>query len=212
MQYDNFQEALNAILDAPADDGQNGKNRNRDYFEDHYISALETYTEFLDQLPAGAYEEVAVSLLQLILKHRDGFMYQMQERQKEINEMRREIAVTLGKEKPKKEKSPSLKINDHLKKARQARQLLYELFDLGDAQEQEPVLLNPPKGLGESLELLNNIIEDLQGQTFKVVSEHRYYEYKVPSKTPIKEYLDSIIKKYSLKSATLSAKQLVDNL
>lgn len=56
------------------------------------------------------------------------------------------------------------------------------------------------------------LIYDLENKEFNIISKYNYYEFENPSKTPIKEYLESIRKKYSLENVSQTEQCLVNEL
>jgi hypothetical protein len=100
---------------------------------------------------------------------------------------------------------PSRKIPKDIKSLKDARKTLLNLFP--SYHKDKRAWLNPPSGLKETLLFLDESINDLEQEEFKIINSKRYYEEKSPAKTNLKKYVNSLIKTYSLKSATASAKQ-----
>lgn len=211
MQFNNFQEAIQAVLEEPIVNAPDDLI-NRDYFSDANLLTLETYTDFLDALPKDTYYQIAKEILELILTFQNGETYEI----KQIleKEMINLFGEKDGWEKIKDKRTPSIKLNSDIKILEDTKKLISKYFNFGLSDDvADPMIVRyQPEGFAETFHFLTNLIDDLKNKKFDMVDKNNYYEFDIRSKTPLKNYINEIIKKYNLKSATVAKKQFIDSI
>jgi hypothetical protein len=211
MQFNNFQEAIKAVLEEPIVNAPNNLI-NRDYFSDTNLFTLETYTEFLDALPKDTYYQIAKELLELILTFQNGETYEIKQIiEKQVIDFFDEKD---GWEKIRDKRTPSIKLNSDIRMLEDTKELVSKYFNLGlsDYVTNPMITMHHPEGFKETFYFLTNIIDDLKKKKFEMVDKSNYYGFDIRSKTSLKNYLNEIIKKYNLKSTTVAKKQFIDSI
>ncbi len=219
MHYNNFQEAIQAILDEPIVDSPVNLT-NREHFSDENILILETYTDFLDALPKETYYQIATKLMELLLIYQDGMTHEFNkflEESSKLNLQEEHGEDIIIPEKP----SPSIAIKKDIKVLEEANKILNRHFGtwkhaLLIAEINPNVKINNiqdcPHEAFKAVSFIDSLIIDMKSKTFDLAEKTVYYEHPIKSKTPLKNYLDEIIKKYNLKSTTVSKKELIDSI
>jgi hypothetical protein len=219
MHYNNFQEAIQAILDEPIDNAPVSLT-NRDHFSDENLLILETYTDFLDALPKETYYQIARELMELLLIYQDGMTHDFNKYLAESlklslqEEHGEDIIIS---EKP----SPSIAIKKDIKVLEEARNILDRHFGtwkyaLGLTEANSTIKVTNiqdfPYEAFKAVSFIDSLIIDIKSKKFDIAEKTVYYEHPTKSKNSLKNYLDEIIKKYNLKSTTVSKKELIDSI
>ena len=205
-----FQEAMQSILNSKVN---NSENIARDYLSESALYSLEVYTEFLDELPKDKHLEVAQKLIKFLISYDNDSLtnsaYAMQQLQKSIKTVK-DACKRIKGEPIEKIKTPSIEIKNDIKALEIAKEVLMKNFN-ATTSTNKPMFVNSPIGLMETFSLLDNMIGDLKKKEFKTAKKSAYYEYKPRSKTPLKNYLNEICKKYNLKPSN-HKKQFIDSI
>jgi HD superfamily phosphodiesterase len=164
----------------------------RGYLDDNDIENIKHYTKFLDALPSDKYEEIARELIYLVCEYKNNHSFMFQE----FTKPRKDLADKTP---------PSRKMPKDIKSLKDAKETLLNLFP--SYHKDKRAWLNPPSGLKETLLFLDKSIHDLEQKEFKIINQKRYYEEKAPAKTNIINYVKSLIKTYSIQSASIHAKE-----
>lgn len=144
-----------------------------------------------------------------------------------INIKKKDINTYFDKEINKLEdKKPTIIIQEDLKTIKDFQkqiinfqQMAERLYGSKSKKTDEWHFLNIPKEIFDTytknkIIIQNNekLIKDLENKEFKIISKYNYYEFKNPSKTPIKEYLINIRREYSLKNVSQIESDLIKGL
>jgi hypothetical protein len=197
MKYNNFNEAISAVLIDGYDANDKDSCDIRGYLDDGDIVNIKYYTTFLDTLPSDKYEEVAGELIYLICEYKNNYAFMFQE----FTKPRKDLTDKTP---------PSRKIPKDIKSLKDARETLLNLFPSYHKTKRFGIV--PQGGFMDTLKYLDSLINDLELQEFKIIDRNRYYKKVSTSKTNLKNYVNSLIKTYSLQYATAPAKLFIDAL
>jgi hypothetical protein len=197
MQYNNFEEAISAVLIDGYDANDKDSCDIRGYLNDEDIVNIKYYTKFLDALPSYKYEEVATKLIYLVCEYKNNYSFMFQE----FTKPRKDLTDKTP---------PSRKIPKDIKSLKDARETLLNLFPSYHKTKRFGIV--PQGGFIDTLKYLDSVIYDLEQEEFKIINRGSYYKKASTSKTNIKKYVNSLIKTYSLNYTTAPAKLFIDAL
>jgi hypothetical protein len=217
MQYNNFQEALQTALNSEIEGWEKNNEVQfvRDLFDDRSIAALETNTEFLDCIPKDKYDDIVYELLTLLREYKNNLLtFNMEKFSRYAKKEHLPLSIKEFKElmKNEKYKSPITKIKAEIKALKQARETLLSIFPSRINKTRSISIKRCPTEFKATLMFLDNAIIDLERQEFKIIHRNRYYGGDAPEKTNLRNYINSLVKTYSIQSASMHTKQLIDAL
>lgn len=172
------------------------------------LNSFEIFGGFLDCIPIEEREEIIQSRRKVfrngkidIIEGKYGLLQHIQEY------LRRPQSLELIKEYQGVDK-PNRKVAKHLKIIKEFEELVS-----GAVQESDEGQYYIPyyDEILTTLETINVLKDDLENKKFDIFSRYNYYAWKVETKTPLKNFLDDLIKRYKISNCQIDKKQLIDN-
>ena len=172
------------------------KNNIRDYIEDDTIKAVEDNIKIFENIPRENIENVFENLLEKLF---------------EFNTQKRNASITLFVQKRETIK-PVTQIKQDIKTIQKYQNMIIRLYGVKNKINGSFSLFNAPT----EIEVIYNnniaILQDLQDESFKIISNLKYYQSEPITKINIKKFLKDIIAEYKLTNITLDTKQLIDSI
>ena len=192
----------------------------RDYISSRSIEAIEYNINFFKDIPENEIKEVLQKLLELVFFYeKDIAMYNTDTERifrswmplADVNNFDKSGRKMLERIMRKDKNKPSrLKKND-LDLFKQYQEMIERLFPL-QACKPPRLYLEGDKDISILYDINKDLIEDLEEEKFEIISKRNYHKLPAPTKTKIKDFLDRVQKKYSLRGVSIEKKQMKDGI
>lgn len=196
---------LNEILDDTIVDNVDQYTL-RDYISDNNIKIIDEKIVYIFQdIPNNDIRELLENLISLVIKYQD-FATRLQiEAESGIAKLRK---LSGEPTQPK----PVEKIKKTINTIQAYQDMIERLYGMKNKKSGAFVLFNPPKEIKINYENNKFILDDLRTKQFKIIYRSRFYAMQPQSKTELKLFFETIVKKYNLENVSKDIPKFINSI